>query len=256
MAGAGFDVEDVSTQGESVWVEARRARTLADIVGPGHAGARLRTQPERGGGRRRLRLRRAHQPVLAGGGRVRPRHPGQGPPGGAPSRPGGHDRPGQAGHARRGRPPAGRVLGRRRAGAEPGGLAPSPPGPVRRAGRLAGGGRPPGPAPACRTSPSAGCPPTSCPRPAGSTRRPATPTWWRTWPRRAPPPVPRPRSVGHGRRPAGRGPRAGSPLPAANDHDSDQKAVRPDPSRPASRTPRTTSPDPPTTTCPSRPGAP
>jgi double-stranded uracil-DNA glycosylase len=33
--GAGFDVDDVSVQGESVWVDARRARTLADTVGPG-----------------------------------------------------------------------------------------------------------------------------------------------------------------------------------------------------------------------------
>jgi TDG/mug DNA glycosylase family protein len=35
VTGAGFELEDVSTQGESVWVQARRARTLADIVGPG-----------------------------------------------------------------------------------------------------------------------------------------------------------------------------------------------------------------------------
>lgn len=35
VAGAGFDVEDVSPRGGSVWVEARRARTLADTVGPG-----------------------------------------------------------------------------------------------------------------------------------------------------------------------------------------------------------------------------
>ncbi len=34
VAGAGFDVEDASAQGESVWVDARRARTLADTVGP------------------------------------------------------------------------------------------------------------------------------------------------------------------------------------------------------------------------------
>ncbi len=35
VAGAGFDVEQVSLEGESVWVDARRARTLADTVGPG-----------------------------------------------------------------------------------------------------------------------------------------------------------------------------------------------------------------------------
>ncbi len=35
VAGAGFDIEDLSVHGDSVWVEARRARTLADTVGPG-----------------------------------------------------------------------------------------------------------------------------------------------------------------------------------------------------------------------------
>ncbi|MEA2716882.1 MAG: hypothetical protein QOI99_1199, partial [Actinomycetota bacterium] len=35
VAGAGFDVEHTSVQGESVWVQARRARTLADTVGRG-----------------------------------------------------------------------------------------------------------------------------------------------------------------------------------------------------------------------------
>jgi TDG/mug DNA glycosylase family protein len=35
VAGAGFDVESAAADGESVWVEARRARTLADTVGPG-----------------------------------------------------------------------------------------------------------------------------------------------------------------------------------------------------------------------------
>jgi TDG/mug DNA glycosylase family protein len=34
VAGAGFDVEVATAQGESVWVDARRARTLADTVGP------------------------------------------------------------------------------------------------------------------------------------------------------------------------------------------------------------------------------
>ena len=53
-----------------------------------------------------------------------------------------------------------------------------------------------GPGPASRTSPSAGCPPTSCPPPADSTRRHRSPSWWTTWPRPAPWPVPRPRSVG------------------------------------------------------------
>ncbi len=35
VAGAGFDVEDASAHGETIWVQARRARTLADTVGPG-----------------------------------------------------------------------------------------------------------------------------------------------------------------------------------------------------------------------------
>ena len=35
VAGAGFDVDEVSVEGESVWIHARRARTLADTVGPG-----------------------------------------------------------------------------------------------------------------------------------------------------------------------------------------------------------------------------
>jgi len=35
VAGAGFDVEATSVEGESVWVQATRARTLADTVGPG-----------------------------------------------------------------------------------------------------------------------------------------------------------------------------------------------------------------------------
>ena len=35
VAGAGFDVDSVSVEGGSVWVDARRARTLADTVGPG-----------------------------------------------------------------------------------------------------------------------------------------------------------------------------------------------------------------------------
>ena len=34
VAGAGFDVEGAVAEGESVWVDARRARTLADTVGP------------------------------------------------------------------------------------------------------------------------------------------------------------------------------------------------------------------------------
>jgi double-stranded uracil-DNA glycosylase len=34
VAGAGFDVEDCSVTGASVWVEARRTRTLPDTVGP------------------------------------------------------------------------------------------------------------------------------------------------------------------------------------------------------------------------------
>ncbi|MEA2826769.1 MAG: hypothetical protein QOG43_1208 [Actinomycetota bacterium] len=34
VAGAGFDVESAAVEGESVWVDARRARTLADTVGP------------------------------------------------------------------------------------------------------------------------------------------------------------------------------------------------------------------------------
>ncbi len=34
VAGAGFDVEAAVAEGESVWVDARRARTLADTVGP------------------------------------------------------------------------------------------------------------------------------------------------------------------------------------------------------------------------------
>ena len=34
VVGAGFDVEGVAVQGDGVWVDARRARTLADIVGP------------------------------------------------------------------------------------------------------------------------------------------------------------------------------------------------------------------------------
>ncbi len=35
LAGAGFDVEEVSIEGERVWADARRARTLPDTVGPG-----------------------------------------------------------------------------------------------------------------------------------------------------------------------------------------------------------------------------
>jgi TDG/mug DNA glycosylase family protein len=35
LAGAGFDVEDVSVEDERVWAGARRARTLPDTVGPG-----------------------------------------------------------------------------------------------------------------------------------------------------------------------------------------------------------------------------
>lgn len=35
LAGAGFDVDDVSLDGERVWAEARRARTLPDTVAPG-----------------------------------------------------------------------------------------------------------------------------------------------------------------------------------------------------------------------------
>lgn len=34
VTGAGFDVQQASLEGESVWVDARRARTLADTVGP------------------------------------------------------------------------------------------------------------------------------------------------------------------------------------------------------------------------------
>lgn len=35
LTGAGFDVEGTSVEGERVWADARRARTLADTVGPG-----------------------------------------------------------------------------------------------------------------------------------------------------------------------------------------------------------------------------
>ncbi len=35
VTGAGFDVMKASVQGDGVWVDARRARTLADTVGPG-----------------------------------------------------------------------------------------------------------------------------------------------------------------------------------------------------------------------------
>ncbi len=35
LAGAGFEVDQVEVAGERVWVEARRARTLPDTVGPG-----------------------------------------------------------------------------------------------------------------------------------------------------------------------------------------------------------------------------
>jgi TDG/mug DNA glycosylase family protein len=35
VVGAGFDLDAVTIEGGSVWVQARRARTLADIVGPG-----------------------------------------------------------------------------------------------------------------------------------------------------------------------------------------------------------------------------
>ncbi|MGH9265150.1 MAG: methyltransferase domain-containing protein [Acidimicrobiales bacterium] len=35
LTGAGFDVEDVAVDGERVWAEARRARTLPDFVAPG-----------------------------------------------------------------------------------------------------------------------------------------------------------------------------------------------------------------------------
>ncbi len=35
VTGAGFDVGSTVVQGDSIWVEARRARTLADTVGPG-----------------------------------------------------------------------------------------------------------------------------------------------------------------------------------------------------------------------------
>src|SRR5207253_1241799 len=35
VAGAGFDVDEVTAVGSTVWLEARRGRTLADTVGPG-----------------------------------------------------------------------------------------------------------------------------------------------------------------------------------------------------------------------------
>ena len=34
VSGAGFDVEGVAVQGDGLWIDARRARTLADMVGP------------------------------------------------------------------------------------------------------------------------------------------------------------------------------------------------------------------------------
>ena len=65
---------------------------------PGHEGARVRPQPQPGGRRCRLRLRRAHQPLLAGGAGERPGLGGPPAAGLAGPGRGRDDRSGQAGH--------------------------------------------------------------------------------------------------------------------------------------------------------------
>ena len=94
---------------EWIDVEATRARTLADTVGPGHAPARRRPEPERVLGRRRARLRPARQPLLARRARSRHRHARPRSGARAAGRRRRHDRPREARDAARRRAHARRV---------------------------------------------------------------------------------------------------------------------------------------------------
>ncbi len=116
VVGAGFEIDAFLDDGEE-WldVEATRARTLADTVGPGHAPAGRRAEPERVLGRRRSRLRPARQPLLARRPRGGNRHARARPATRAPGRRRRHDRPGEAGNATRRRAHTRRVPHRHRA---------------------------------------------------------------------------------------------------------------------------------------------